>query len=94
MLRTVAMTTNTTAEERPRQRQQQLPFHPRTTEIMFHKFDPSLEGTTPTQVKASVQRAVKPQILDTSLLLTIDIMDELLPPKPFSPWSGTRLVRT
>ena len=61
---------------------------------MFHKFDPSPEVTTSTQLKASVQRVLKPQILDASLLFTTDIMEDLVLPKQFSPWSSTRLART
>ena len=49
---------------------------------MFRKFDPSKDVSTSTQVKASVQRAIKSQILDSNPLLTEEIVDELLPKKP------------
>ena len=95
MLQTVTMTTNKTTKERPRQRQQQhRPLHRYPIEIKFQQFDPSPDVTTSTQLKASVQRVLKPQILDDSLLFTTDIMDELLPLKQFSTWSSTRLART
>ena len=55
---------------------------PTPTTIMFRKFDPSHDVSTSTQVKASVQRALKSQILDANPLLTEDILDELIPKKP------------
>mmetsp|Transcript_14174 Transcript_14174/g.32811 ORF Transcript_14174/g.32811 Transcript_14174/m.32811 type:complete len:202 (-) Transcript_14174:19-624(-) len=48
---------------------------------MFRKFDPSQDVSTSTQVKASVQRAIKSQILEAHPNLTEDILDELLPKK-------------
>eukprot|EP00543_Licmophora_paradoxa_P004491 CAMPEP_0202446088 /NCGR_PEP_ID=MMETSP1360-20130828/4722_1 /ASSEMBLY_ACC=CAM_ASM_000848 /TAXON_ID=515479 /ORGANISM="Licmophora paradoxa, Strain CCMP2313" /LENGTH=202 /DNA_ID=CAMNT_0049062517 /DNA_START=56 /DNA_END=664 /DNA_ORIENTATION=+ len=49
---------------------------------MFRKFDPSSDVSTSTQVKASVQRAIKSQILNANPELTDEILDELLPKKP------------
>uniref|UniRef100_A0A7S1Y5F8 PUA domain-containing protein n=1 Tax=Grammatophora oceanica TaxID=210454 RepID=A0A7S1Y5F8_9STRA len=49
---------------------------------MFRKFDPSNDVSTSTQVKASVQRALKSQIADAHPALTEDILDALLPKKP------------
>jgi malignant T-cell-amplified sequence len=48
---------------------------------MFRKFDPSADVSTSTQVKASVQRAIKSQIGDANPALTEEILDELLPKK-------------
>lgn len=49
---------------------------------MFRKFDPDNDVSTSTQVKASVQRALKSQILEANPRLTDEIIDELLPKKP------------
>ena len=49
---------------------------------MFRKFDPDNDVSTSTQVKASVQRALKSQILEANPGLTEEILDELLPKKP------------
>mmetsp|Transcript_25494 Transcript_25494/g.38180 ORF Transcript_25494/g.38180 Transcript_25494/m.38180 type:complete len:198 (+) Transcript_25494:124-717(+) len=49
---------------------------------MFKKFDPSNDVSTSTQVKASVQRAIKSQISTSHPSLTDAILDELLPKKP------------
>ena len=49
--------------------------------IMFKKFDPSFDVSTSTQVKASVQRAVKTQLLESHPNLTEDVLDALLPRK-------------
>mmetsp|Transcript_30981 Transcript_30981/g.41118 ORF Transcript_30981/g.41118 Transcript_30981/m.41118 type:complete len:198 (-) Transcript_30981:244-837(-) len=49
---------------------------------MFKKFDPSNDVSTSTQVKASVQRAIKSQISASHPSLTDAILDELLPKKP------------
>jgi PUA domain protein len=48
---------------------------------MFKKFDPSSDVSTSTQVKASVQRAIRSQIQQAHPALTNDILDELLPKK-------------
>lgn len=48
---------------------------------MFRKFDPSQDVSTSTQVKASVQRALRAQIKDAHPQLTDEILDELLPKK-------------
>uniref|UniRef100_A0A7S4HR81 PUA domain-containing protein n=1 Tax=Odontella aurita TaxID=265563 RepID=A0A7S4HR81_9STRA len=49
---------------------------------MFRKFDPDHDVSTSTQVKSSVQRGIKSQILSSHPSLTDDILDELLPKKP------------
>jgi len=49
---------------------------------MFRKFDSSSDVSTSTQVKASVQRAIKSQILEAHPAITEDLLDELLPKKP------------
>jgi PUA domain protein len=48
---------------------------------MFRKFDPSQDVSTSTQVKASVQRALRAQIRDAHPQLTDDILEELFPKK-------------
>ncbi|CAB9508504.1 machinery-associated protein 20 [Seminavis robusta] len=48
---------------------------------MFKKFDPSSDVSTSTQVKASVQRALKSQIIESHPEITEDILDELIPKK-------------
>jgi PUA domain protein len=48
---------------------------------MFRKFDPVEDVSTSTQVKASVQRALKTQILEANPSLTEDMLDELMPKK-------------
>lgn len=48
---------------------------------MFKKFDPSQDVSTSTQVKSSVQRALKSQLLAQHPALTEDLLDELLPKK-------------
>jgi len=48
---------------------------------MFRKFDPSADVSTSSQVKASVQRAIKSQIGDANPALTEEILDELFPKK-------------
>jgi PUA domain protein len=49
---------------------------------MFRKFDPSSDVSTSTQVKASVQRAIKTEIAEAHPVLTDDVLDALLPKKP------------
>jgi len=49
---------------------------------MFRKFDSSSDVSTSTQVKASVQRAIKGQILEAHPAITDELLDELLPKKP------------
>ena len=49
--------------------------------IMFKKFDPSTDVSTSSQVKTSVQRALKSQLLEAHPALTEDIVEELLPKK-------------
>jgi PUA domain protein len=49
---------------------------------MFRKFDPDNDVSTSTQVKASVQRALKSQILEANPGMTEEMLDELLPKKP------------
>ena len=48
---------------------------------MFKKFDPTSDVSTSTQVKASVQRALKSQMLENHPALTEEILDALLPKK-------------
>jgi malignant T-cell-amplified sequence len=48
---------------------------------MFKKFDPSHDVSTSTQVKASVQRAVKSEILQRNPGITEEMLEELLPRK-------------
>lgn len=49
---------------------------------MFKSFDPSTDVSTSTQVKASVQRGIKSQILQAHPAITEEILNELLPKKP------------
>jgi malignant T-cell-amplified sequence len=49
---------------------------------MFRKFNPDNDVSTSTQVKASVQRALKSQILETNPGLTEEMLEVLLPKKP------------
>jgi PUA domain protein len=49
---------------------------------MFRKFDPDNDVSTSTQVKASVQRALKSQIMEANPALTDETLDELMPKKP------------
>jgi malignant T-cell-amplified sequence len=49
--------------------------------IMFKRFDPSTDVSTSTQVKASVQRHVKSQILQRHAAITEDMLEELFPKK-------------
>lgn len=48
---------------------------------MFKKFDPTSDVSTSTQVKASVQRALKSQLLDKHRCITEEMLEELLPKK-------------
>jgi len=48
---------------------------------MFKKFDPSSDVSTSTQVKSSVQRALKSQFLEAHPALTEEILEALLPKK-------------
>ncbi|GAX19424.1 PUA domain protein [Fistulifera solaris] len=48
---------------------------------MFRKFDPTTDVSTSTQVKASVQRGLKSQLLDKHPLLTEDILDAFIAKK-------------
>jgi len=48
---------------------------------MFKKFDPSSDVSTSTQVKASVQRALKSQLIGAHPLITDESFDELVPKK-------------
>ena len=48
---------------------------------MFRKFDPTSDVSTSTQVKASVQRALKSQILERHSGITEDVLEALLPKK-------------
>ena len=48
---------------------------------MFRKFDPDNDVSTSTQVKASVQRALKSQILETNPGMTEEMLEVLLPKK-------------
>lgn len=48
---------------------------------MFRRFDSSTDISTSTQVKASVQRALKSQILEKHLSLTEEILEQVLPKK-------------
>ena len=48
---------------------------------MFRKFDPSADVSTSSQVKASVQRAIRAQIGEANPALTEEILDQLLPKK-------------
>lgn len=48
---------------------------------MFRRFDPSNDVSTSTQVKASVQRGLKSQILEKHPSITEEMLDELLPKK-------------
>jgi PUA domain protein len=48
---------------------------------MFRKFDPSHDVSTSTQVKSSVVRALKTQILDNHPAITEEQLNELLPKK-------------
>mmetsp|Transcript_3751 Transcript_3751/g.6264 ORF Transcript_3751/g.6264 Transcript_3751/m.6264 type:complete len:202 (-) Transcript_3751:212-817(-) len=49
---------------------------------MFRKFDPDNDVSTSTQVKASVQRALKSQIMEANPALTDETLDVLMPKKP------------
>jgi len=49
---------------------------------MFKRFDPSNDVSTSTQVKASVQRSIKSQILKSNPSITDEQIDLLLPKKP------------
>jgi len=49
---------------------------------MFKRFDPSSDVSTSTQVKASVQRSLKAQIIKSNPQITDNQIDELLPKKP------------
>jgi PUA domain protein len=48
---------------------------------MFRKFDPDSDVSTSTQVKASVQRSLKAQLLQSHPAIIEDILDELVPKK-------------
>jgi malignant T-cell-amplified sequence len=48
---------------------------------MFRKFDPENDVSTSTQIKASVQRAIKSQILEAHPGITEEQLEELLPKK-------------
>lgn len=48
---------------------------------MFKRFDPSSDISTSTQVKASVQRALKSQLIDRHKGLTEEIVEALFPKK-------------
>ena len=48
---------------------------------MFKKFDPSHDVSTSTQVKASVQRALKSQLLQHHSNITEEMVDALMPKK-------------
>jgi PUA domain protein len=48
---------------------------------MFKRFDPSHDTSTSTQVKASIQRSLKSQILDRHKSITEDTLEVLLPKK-------------
>ena len=48
---------------------------------MFKKFDPTSDVSTSTQVKASVQRALKSQLLEKHSALTEEVLEALLPKK-------------
>ena len=48
---------------------------------MFKRFDPSNDVSTSTQVKTSVQRGLKSQLLEHHPLLTEELVDALLPKK-------------
>jgi len=48
---------------------------------MFKKFDPTSDVSTSTQVKASVQRALKSQLLEKHRSITEEMLEELLPKK-------------
>jgi PUA domain protein len=48
---------------------------------MFKRFDPRNDVSTSTQVKTSVQRALKSQLLEQHPRLTEDVLDALLPKK-------------
>jgi malignant T-cell-amplified sequence len=48
---------------------------------MFKKFDPSKDVSTSTQVKSSVQRALKSQLLEQHPGITEEVLEELLPKK-------------
>lgn len=49
---------------------------------MFKSFEPDNDVSTSTQVKASVQRGIKSQILNAHPAITDEILNELLPKKP------------
>mmetsp|Transcript_6707 Transcript_6707/g.8324 ORF Transcript_6707/g.8324 Transcript_6707/m.8324 type:complete len:205 (+) Transcript_6707:96-710(+) len=49
---------------------------------MFKRFDPSSDCSTSTQVKASVQRNIKSQILSSHPNLSQSLIDNLVPKKP------------
>jgi malignant T-cell-amplified sequence len=49
--------------------------------IMFKKFDHSNDVSTSTQVKSSIQRALKSQILEQHPAISEEILEELLPKK-------------
>ena len=49
---------------------------------MFKAFEPSTDVSTSTQVKASVQRGIKSQILSSHPAVSEEILNELLPKKP------------
>lgn len=48
---------------------------------MFKKFDPSNDVSTSTQVKSSIQRSLKSQILEQHPAITEELLEELLPKK-------------
>jgi malignant T-cell-amplified sequence len=48
---------------------------------MFKKFDSSNDVSTSTQVKSSIQRALKSQILEQHPAITEELLEELLPKK-------------
>jgi malignant T-cell-amplified sequence len=49
--------------------------------MLFKKFDPSTDVSTSTQVKASVQRALKSQILESHPKIDDETLEELIPKK-------------
>ena len=63
-----------------RQLYHKLPSPP-STNYMFKKFDPSRDVSTSTQVKASVQRALKSEILQHHPNITEEVLNELIPKK-------------
>ena len=48
---------------------------------MFKNFDPTSDVSTSTQVKASVQRGIKAQIVESHPNITMELLDALLPKK-------------